>query len=123
MHLKFDSKVLNAEPYFWKFEYDKKLENYNGTGPEWFPESLRAKLDDILKIFAEAVAIHDDDYTRLDKSEKSKKKADKRFFKNCKALAWKRSTWWKYFFVWKPVARVLYLTLKEHGDGAFYGKR
>lgn len=71
---------------------------YNGTGPEFLPQAIRAKLDDVCRPFLPAVMVHDVDFTLSDGSVGSFKAANVRLLINClkcaneayPALSWKR---------------------------------
>ena len=73
-------------------------EAYNGTGPEFLPQAIRAKLDDVCRPFLPAVEIHDVDFEQSDGSVGAFRAANVRLLINClkcaneayPALSWKR---------------------------------
>lgn len=57
--------------------------SYNGTGPEFLPDSIRQQLDAACRPFLPAVMIHDVDFTFSDGSEASFRQANLRLLRNC----------------------------------------
>ena len=56
---------------------------YNGTGPEFLPDAIRAKLDDFARPFLPAVMVHDVDFTLSDGTVGSFQAANRRLLINC----------------------------------------
>lgn len=77
---------LDAPPYFWSLPSDILSREFNGTGPDYFPQSLRKLLDSMTDIFQEAVLIHDIDYYFSDCTFASWRLADKRIVANMRKL-------------------------------------
>lgn len=69
---------------------------YNGTGPEFLPPSIRAKLDEVTAPFLPAVMVHDVDYTRSDGSFASFSKANVRLLVNCIKCAVDAKPWYHW---------------------------
>ena len=77
--------------------------SYNGTGPEFLPDSTRQKLDAACRPFLPAVQIHDVDYTFSDGSVKAFKQANTRLLRNCITCAMDAHPWTS----WKRYALIL----------------
>lgn len=77
--------------------------SYNGTGPEFLPDSIRQKLDAACRPFLPAVMIHDVDYTFSDGSEASFRQANLRLLRNCITCALNAHPWTS----WKRYALIL----------------
>ena len=77
--------------------------SYNGTGPEFLPDSIRQKLDGAGRPFLPAVMIHDVDFTLSDGSEESFKQANTRLLGNCITCALNAHPWTS----WKRYALIL----------------
>jgi len=56
---------------------------YNGTGPEFLPEDIRKKLDDLASPLLPAVMVHDVEYALSDGSVNSFRESNKRLLVNC----------------------------------------
>lgn len=69
---------------------------YNGTGPEFLPDAIRAKLDAIARPFLPAVMVHDVDYTFSDGSLASFRVANLRLLLNCLICAVASTTWYSW---------------------------
>ena len=78
---------LEAPPAFWSASDAEVDTIYNGTGPEWFPESLRHILDEIMVVALPAVVIHDWEFSHNDGSLAMFEKANARLYINVKRLA------------------------------------
>lgn len=76
---------------------------YNGTGPEFLPDAIRAKLDAIARPFLPAVMVHDVDYTFSDGSLASFRAANLRLLLNCLICAVASTTWYS----WRRYALIL----------------
>ena len=71
---------------------------YNGTGPEFLPQPIRQKLDEVCRPFLPAVMVHDVDFELSDGSVGAFRAANSRLLRNCitcandahPALSWKR---------------------------------
>lgn len=59
---------------------------YNGCGPERWPESIRDKLDDLTRMFAPSVLVHDFEFDCSDGSDEKMHDANERLHRNNKAI-------------------------------------
>lgn len=64
-------------------KFDDLAAAYNGTGPEFLPDAIRAKLDDFARPFLPAVMVHDVDFTYSDGTVGSFQAANRRLLINC----------------------------------------
>ena len=69
---------------------------YNGTGPEFLPATIRAKLDDFARPFLPAVMVHDVDYTFSDGTVGSFRSANRRLLVNCILCAFDAQPWYSW---------------------------
>lgn len=76
---------------------------YNGTGPAFLPDAIRAKLDAIARPFLPAVMVHDVDYAFSDGSPASFRAANIRLLLNCLICAVASTTWYS----WRRYALIL----------------
>lgn len=76
---------------------------YNGTGPEFLPGAIRAKLDDFARPFLPAVMVHDVDYTFSDGTVGSFQAANRRLLINCIICALDAHPWHS----WRRYALIL----------------
>ena len=76
---------------------------YNGTGPEFLPGAIRAKLDDFARPLLPAVMAHDVDYTFSDGTVGSFRSANRRLFVNCLICALDAHPWHS----WRRYALIL----------------
>ena len=76
---------------------------YNGTGPEFLPGAIRAKLDDFARPLLPAVMVHDVDYTFSDGTVGSFRSANRRLFVNCLICALDAHPWYS----WRRYALIL----------------
>lgn len=74
---------------------------YNGTGPEFLPDVIRKKLDDICSPFLPAVMVHDVDFTLSDGTVRSFNEANNRLLINCMTCATDAAPWtsWKRYTI------------------------
>lgn len=91
-------------------------ECYNGTGPEFLPEQIRAKLDDIASPFLPAVMVHDVDFTWSDGTVTAFRAANIRLLRNCITCAldaqpW--NSWRRYVLLLEAVT--IYKACKQFG--------
>ena len=73
--------------------FNRLLAAYNGTGPEFLPERIRAKLDKIAEPFLPAVMVHDIDFTFSDGTVESFNRANDRLLENCVKCALDAHPW------------------------------
>ena len=76
---------------------------YNGTGPEFLPGVIRAKLDSVARPFSPAVMVHDVDYTFSDGTVGSFQEANRRLLVNCIICALDTHPWYS----WRRYALIL----------------
>ena len=76
---------------------------YNGTGPEFLPDAIRAKLDDACRPFLPAVMVHDVDFTLSDGTVGSFRSANRRLLVNCIICALDAHPWHS----WRRYALIL----------------
>ena len=76
---------------------------YNGTGPEFLPDAIRAKLDDACRPFLPAVMVHDVDFTSSDGSVGSFRSANRRLLVNCILCSFDAHPWYS----WRRYALIL----------------
>lgn len=69
---------------------------YNGTGPEFLPDSIRAKLDSVCRPFLPAFMVHDVDFTRSDGTVGSFRSANRRLLVNCILCALDAHQWYSW---------------------------
>ena len=69
---------------------------YNGTGPEFLPQRIRQKLDEICRPFLPAVMVHDVDFTLSDGSSRSFLIANLHLFCNCIICACDSHPWYSW---------------------------
>ena len=82
---------------------DTLAECYNGTGPEFLPQTIRQKLDEIARPFLPAVMVHDVDFTYSDGTRRSFHVANQHLFWNCIICACDAHPWHS----WRRYALVL----------------
>ena len=75
---------------------DALAASYNGTGPEFLPDTIRAKLNKIAKPFLPAVMIHDLDFERSDGSVQAFNEANDRLLENCVRCAIDARPWYSW---------------------------
>lgn len=95
---------------------DEELrEQFNGVGPDRWPEDLRTMLSEILWDVQEAVEIHDVDYY-LGGDEKAFHEANRVLGRNVRKLARKKYHWWKprrWFLI--EVSRIMEEATDKYG--------
>ena len=69
---------------------------YNGTGPEFLPDSIRQKLDAACRPFLPAVMIHDLDFERSDGSVQAFNEANDRLLEHCVRCAIDARAWYSW---------------------------
>ena len=94
---------LDGSQFLAYLPIDVLAASYNGTGPEFLPDSIRQKLDAACRPFLPAVQIHDVDYTFSDGSKASFKLANLRLLRNCITCAMDAHPWTS----WKRYALIL----------------
>lgn len=76
---------------------------YNGTGPEFLPAPIRAKLDAVARPFLPAVMVHDLEFTTSDGTVGSFQAANRRLLVNCIICACDAHPWHS----WRRYALIL----------------
>ena len=76
---------------------------YNGTGPEFLPGAIRAKLDAFARPLLPAVMVHDVDFTYSDGTVGSFRSANRRLLVNCLICALDAHPWHS----WRRYALIL----------------
>ena len=76
---------------------------YNGTGPEFLSDTIRAKLDDFARPLLPAVMVHDVDFTYSDGTVGSFQAANRRLLINCIICALDAHPWHS----WRRYALIL----------------
>lgn len=76
---------------------------YNGTGPEFLPDAIRARLDAVTRPFRPAVMVHDVDFTLSDGTVGSFRAANRRLLVNCIICACDAHPWYS----WRRYALIL----------------
>lgn len=76
---------------------------YNGTGPEFLPDAIRAKLDDFARPLLPAVMVHDVDFDYSDGTVGSFRSANLRLLLNCLICAFDAHPWHS----WRRYALIL----------------
>jgi hypothetical protein len=95
---------------------------YNGCGPDWLPEFVRAGLTEYFEFFEPAFLEHDYSFETADKTRRGFDAANKRLYRNCKKLVAARFSWWteplsktRYYLK----ARVIYRACQSFGWSAW----
>lgn len=70
--------------------------SYNGTGPEFLPDYIRATLDSAARPFLPAVMVHDVDFTFSDGTVGSFRSANRRLLVNCILCAIDAHPWYSW---------------------------
>ena len=76
---------------------------YNGTGPEFLPATIRAKLDAVARPFLPSVMVHDVDFTLSNGTVGSFRAANRRLLVNCILCALDANPWYS----WRLYALIL----------------
>lgn len=69
---------------------------YNGTGPEFLPDTIRQKLDSVCRPFLPAVMIHDVDFEQSDGSVGAFRAANMRLLRNSLSCAMASMPWYSW---------------------------
>ena len=85
---------LDHWPQLYKLSDEELQRQFNGVGPDRWPEDLRLMLSEILEDVLEAVEVHDADYA-IGGTEEDFHEANKILGKNVRRLARKKYPWWK----------------------------
>lgn len=100
---------LDGIDYMWSFTTAEMQRAYNGIGPEFLPEGIRAKVTDFLGLFAPAALIHDLRFERSDGLRFMFNFANAEFRDNCIKLADAEYPWWRpRRYAARACARIMY---------------
>ena len=92
-----------------KLDFEAVCESYNGIGPEFLPESIRAKVTQHLSVFEPAALIHDFRNEFSDGTRSSFYATNSEFLENCLKLADAEYKWYNpRRYVARHVAHLLY---------------
>lgn len=69
---------------------------YNGTGPEFLPDAIRARLDAVTRPFRPAVMVHDVDFSFTDGTRRSFLIANQHLFWNCIICSCDAHPWYSW---------------------------
>ncbi len=110
---------LDGLDFLSQFTEDQLADGYNGIGPEFLGEKVRAKVSEFLHIFKPAAVAHDLRNEMSDGTRKGFKYANDEFLRNCLKLA-------DYYYKGKDArrhvraraaARILYAFVSAEGFG------
>lgn len=100
---------LDGVELFRKFTPVRIRYIYNGIGPECWPDIFRARVTDVLALFAPAALIHDLRFELSDGERRAYNYANMEFRDNCIKLADARYPWYRpRRYAARRVARILY---------------
>lgn len=75
---------------------DRLAECYNGTGPEFLPQRIRQKLDEVCRPFLPAVMVHDVEFSFSDGTRRSFLIANQHLFWNCIICSYDAQPWYSW---------------------------
>lgn len=87
---------LDGLDFMARFTYEDLANGYNGIGPEFLPETIRAKVSSHLALFAPAALIHDMRYSVGDGTRQSFNFANYEFRDNALKLADAAFPWYSW---------------------------
>ena len=87
---------LDGLDFVGQFDYATLCREYNGIGPEWAGEAVRAKVTKYLALFEPAALIHDLRNYKSDGSRFNFNYANYEFLGNCLKLANRAYPWWSW---------------------------
>ncbi|UDQ97938.1 hypothetical protein AAEX28_13225 [Lentisphaerota bacterium WC36G] len=70
---------------------------YNGCGADWMPTWSRVAIDEVVRLFRGAIAVHDWDFSHSDGTLKSFDLANARFWRNMKKIINYLYSYWNIF--------------------------
>ena len=117
---------LKAPTSFWEINDNLLLKYYNGTGPAWFPQSLRHIIDEILTLSLPAVLIHDYYYSVNNGTRQDFNIANKDLYNNIRKLIAYHYPMMDVLNIitrvrWEMRAYVMYKACCKFGWGAYIG--
>ena len=86
---------LEGVDFIQRFDYADLCREYNGIGPEWAGECIRAWATGKLALFEPAALIHDMRNAESDGTREGFERANDEFFRNCRRLADRAYPWWR----------------------------
>lgn len=102
------------------YTFKELARDYNGMGPEWFPESVRKTLDKIFKVFSPAFLIHDTEWAHAKGTRHEFNNSNARLERNCKRIADCRYGWYNPLRYWRRHQGALFAQLcQSFGHPAF----
>ena len=105
---------LDGVEFLQEFDYATLCREYNGIGPEWAGERVRAKVTKYLALFEPAALIHDLRNYKSDGSRFNFNYANFEFLANCRKLANRAYPWYS----WRRYrARAVAYALYDFVDG------
>ena len=87
---------LDGVEFLQSLDYATLCREYNGIGPEWAGETVRAKVTQYLSLFEPAALVHDMRNYMSDGSRKGFYYANMEFHENCLKLADHAYPWWNW---------------------------
>lgn len=107
---------LDGVEFLQDFDDSTIRREYNGIGPEWAGETVRAKVTQYLTLFEPAALIHDMRNYMSDGSRKGFNYANMEFHENCLKLADHAYPWWNWRrYRARLVAHALYDFVRGNG--------
>jgi hypothetical protein len=123
---------MEALPEFWVMDHNTLKKEYNGIGPEWFPEKIRDKVTEYFAFQEESCLIHDCENNIRPKTQKQFKLWNDRLYSNMiKKIKSEKNAGKVYFWrFWRKEsvlrlklrARFLYRMCRRYGKSAFFNK-
>jgi len=89
-----DEYDLGGRDFVHKFSYDQLAYDFNGIGPEWFPEDLRKLIDNLHVDLLPAAFIHDVRWSHSDGTVSSFIKSNEELSKNGRKIACAKYSWY-----------------------------
>ena len=107
---------LDGVEFIQEFDDSTISREYNGIGPEWAGETVRAKVTQYLTLFEPAALVHDMRNYMSDGSLKGFNYANMEFHENCLKLADYAYPWWNWRrYRARFVAHALYDFVRGNG--------
>ena len=107
---------LDGVEFIQGFDDSTLCREYNGIGPEWAGETVRAKVTQYLTLFEPAALVHDMRNYMSDGSRKGFYYANMEFHENCLKLADYAYPWWNWRrYRARLVAHALYDFVRGNG--------
>ena len=107
---------LEGVEFIQEFDYADLCREYNGIGPEWAGDRIRAWATGKLALFEPAALIHDMRNYESDGTREGFERANAEFYRNCRRLADRAYPWWRpRRYIMRGVADALYDFVQSHG--------